>query len=664
MKKTLFKSIAVFVTLMILLNVFSSTTFFYAQENPKFISDYKKGDLFDFGWYPQTQVTDLALLSDLNRLAGSDKEWDSFDFYSGTGNVSDGNMVSGKWMRYKDISFNSCKYRGVVIDAFRPYYTGGNHEDTSTYQDSNGYFPNSIIWFRFDPLKWIVLDPNEGLLICKNVVDSQAFNNYIINDGVDEYGRPAYYGDKNKLFFANNYSESDIRQWLNNEFYNTVFSISQQKIIETSLLDNCSYSNDTSAYDSEKTQDKVFLLSYEDAINSKYFNSDNARITQGTDYAKCLGLGTLPKNSYWRLRTAGFNSSFSCVVNWAGKVYSDIFYTYYTHDGIRPSIKIKVDSEIIQSSVEEVGVGIYSGCVCKKHNYEDIITESTCYSQGYTTHTCSACGDSYVDSYVNALGHDFSNWTETKAATCTEKGEERRDCSRCDAFETREINAKGHSYNDVVTAPTCIAKGYTTHTCSACHDSFVDSYVDALGHDYKAVVTKPTCTEQGYTTYTCSRCNDSYKADYVPAKGHTDGEWKVTKQPTLTSEGIRTLYCSVCEKVIRTESIPKLTQGRVHSVKIDDVSLNYKKSTTLKPAIKADNGVKYTVKYESSNPKVATVDQNGNVTATKRGSGSATITCTVTDQYGNVVKDTCKVNVSLTFGQKIIVYVLFGWIWY
>ena len=29
-----------------------------------------------------------------------------------------------------------------------------------------------------------------------------------------------------------------------------------------------------------------------------------------------------------------------------------------------------------------------------------------------------------------------------------------------------------------------------------------------------------------------------------------------------------------------------------------------------------------------------------------------------------VVKDTCKVNASLTFGQKIIVYVLFGWIWY
>ena len=106
--------------------------------------------------------------------------------------------------------------------------------------------------------------------------------------------------------------------------------------------------------------------------------------------------------------------------------------------------------------------------------------------------------------------------------------------------------------------------------------------------------------------------------------------------------------------------IPK----NVKSVSIDDISLNYKKSTTLKPTIKADDGAKYKVEYSTSNAKVATVDKNGKVTATKRGSGTATITCTVTDSNGNVVKDTCKVSVKLSFGQILIVYVLFGWIWY
>ena len=100
----------------------------------------------------------------------------------------------------------------------------------------------------------------------------------------------------------------------------------------------------------------------------------------------------------------------------------------------------------------------------------------------------------------------------------------------------------------------------------------------------------------------------------------------------------------------------------IKSVSIDNVTMNYKSSTTIKPKINADDGVTYTVKYESSNPKVASVDENGNVKALKK--GNATITVTVTDQYGNVVKDTCTVTVKYTFIQWIIKILLFGWIWY
>ena len=138
-----------------------------------------------------------------------------------------------------------------------------------------------------------------------------------------------------------------------------------------------------------------------------------------------------------------------------------------------------------------------------------------------------------------------------------------------------------------------------------------------------------------------------------PTKLNTTGKQIIT----VTYNGKTTTF-----EVTVNNTTP--TQGKVKSVIIGDLNLNYKQSASVSMKVDADKGVKYTVKYESSNPKVATVDQNGKVTATKRGSGSAVITCTVTDQYGNVVKDTCTVNVSLTFGQKIIVYVLFGWIWY
>lgn len=41
------------------------------------------------------------------------------------------------------------------------------------------------------------------------------------------------------------------------------------------------------------------------------------------------------------------------------------------------------------------------------HVYTEEIFEPTCTTQGYTMHTCSACGDQYADSYIDALGHDY-----------------------------------------------------------------------------------------------------------------------------------------------------------------------------------------------------------------------------------------------------------------
>ena len=181
------------------------------------------------------------------------------------------------------------------------------------------------------------------------------------------------------------------------------------------------------------------------------------------------------------------------------------------------------------------------------HDYVAVVTAPTCTEQGYTTHTCSRCGDSYVDTYVDALGHDFGEWTVTTPAACTEGGVETRTCSRCDATETRAIEALGHNYVAVVTAPTCTEGGYTTYTCSRCGDSYTADETEALGHNYEAVVTEPTCTERGYTTYTCSRCGDSYIADETDALGHNWGDWTVTTEPTCTAAGEETRTCSRCD---------------------------------------------------------------------------------------------------------------------
>ncbi len=77
-----------------------------------------------------------------------------------------------------------------------------------------------------------------------------------------------------------------------------------------------------------------------------------------------------------------------------------------------------------------------------EHNYDAVVTAPTCTEKGYTTHTCT-CGDSYVDTYVNALGHDWDSGVVTKPATATETGIKTFTCTRCSATKTETIPAGG-----------------------------------------------------------------------------------------------------------------------------------------------------------------------------------------------------------------------------
>ena len=187
-------------------------------------------------------------------------------------------------------------------------------------------------------------------------------------------------------------------------------------------------------------------------------------------------------------------------------------------DGDTVKIKLVSDGGGNEWGFKVTDVKVASGA--HVHSYTSIVTAPTCTEKGYTTHTC-ACGDSYVDSYTDALGHSYGTWKQTKAPTCTEKGMETRTCTRCNATETRDVNALGH---DIVyhaaKAATCTEKGWAAYdTCSRCNYSTYKE-IAATGHHHNAVVTAPTCTAKGYTTHTCA-CGDSYKDSYTNALGHS-----------------------------------------------------------------------------------------------------------------------------------------------
>lgn len=101
-------------------------------------------------------------------------------------------------------------------------------------------------------------------------------------------------------------------------------------------------------------------------------------------------------------------------------------------------------------------------------------------------------------------------------------------------------DALGHDYQTVVTAPTCDAMGYTTHTCTRCGNSYVDSYTQAADHSYTSEVTKqPTCTEEGVRTFTCTNCGKSY-TESIPMIAHSYEA--VRTDPDCHAYGLHDLY--------------------------------------------------------------------------------------------------------------------------
>ena len=81
------------------------------------------------------------------------------------------------------------------------------------------------------------------------------------------------------------------------------------------------------------------------------------------------------------------------------------------------------------------------------HDYKGVVTKPTCTQPGYTTYTCTRCGDSYVGDNTAAKGHSWTDWQIITPATCTTDGKAQRSCTACGKVETETIHAPGHDWN-------------------------------------------------------------------------------------------------------------------------------------------------------------------------------------------------------------------------
>lgn len=351
-----------------------------------------------------------------------------------------------------------------------------------------------------------------------------------------------------------------------------------------------------------------------------------------------------------------------------------------SHKGGTATCQEQAVCEICNEAYGELGAHSYS-------TQWTVSKEPTCAENGSKYRACTVEGCTAIteETAIPALGHTGGTATCQKQAVCSRCGQEYGElgahkggtatcqkqavCSQCG----QPYGALGgHNFSTAWSTdrnPTCTANGSKSHHCMTpgCTAKTGDTAIPALGHSWGAYVrTKnPTALQEGTDTKTCSRCGQKESravAKLTPyiavsassirlqtrqsttklkvtgmAEGDYVASWKssntkivkVSQSGKLTAQKKAgkatvtiTLKSGLEKKISVTVQTKKVTTTKISGLK-KKITIQKGKTASLNPVITPLTS-QDTVKYTTSNKKVATVTSKGTVKAV--GSGTAKIT--------------------------------------
>ena len=210
---------------------------------------------FTYGLYPQSVIYgDAALIATLNGLGEESKGPNGWYLYEGRyyAKMTTGYAASGQ--RFDN---------GESISVKKTY------------------------WFVCKPIEWNILSVSseEAYALSSMVLDAKAYDSHTSNRTIEE-----------KNISPNNYQYSEIREWLNEDFFSSAFALGNASL-KTTEVDNSAKTTDTGTnpYASENTEDKVFLPSYRDYMNVDYgfINSEgvtSSRTSKSSEWSRAFGV--------------------------------------------------------------------------------------------------------------------------------------------------------------------------------------------------------------------------------------------------------------------------------------------------------------------------------------------------------------------------------------
>ena len=258
-----------------------------------------------YGLYPQRRVTDSSTISALEQITVKEENG---------------------WCLYNDEYY-------VRMGRANPL------RDNICFDDGTLISKTTVYWFKCEPIPWDVLSNNDGTyhLLCSNIL------------GRHLYATNYYKGEKDGIY-CTNYEYSEIRKWLNGEFYRTAFTFGDDYLLTTNV-DNTASSTDSvnNPYVCNNTQDKVFLPSFKDLTNTDYGfletrDPDEARACRTTEWARANGTNCSNSTLTMAYLTRSPQSDTDdgiWEVDYQGSISRWYLYNTTGYHGFRPSITLK-----------------------------------------------------------------------------------------------------------------------------------------------------------------------------------------------------------------------------------------------------------------------------------------------------------------------------------
>ena len=251
--------------------------------------------------------------------------------------------------------------RGYYLGSDGAYYakvTASPYGSGYTFSTGASVTSGTVYYFKVEPIKWRILLESDGvaLILCDSIIDNRNYYNSTSNRTIN--GATVY---------PNNYKESDIRAWLNQQFYETAFSELQRELIVTTTVDNSARSTNPNSnatqwnsganeYICSNTQDKIFLLSVQEASKLTQIKGNQYYIAlfekKTSDYSRATGAFMNKSenrfgNGCWWLRSPYYSDGYStryvdasCNGNY---IPGSHLYVIDTFCGVVPALTIQLN---------------------------------------------------------------------------------------------------------------------------------------------------------------------------------------------------------------------------------------------------------------------------------------------------------------------------------